>query len=134
MTSSSARHPPGWRADCCSDSSNRIGRQIVLIYVGKVAAKTCRTDRPARRPRLGGGPIAIPVRQRPSSSRSRFSTLPRPPARPLVKQTVAELLEHPPECACGKCEAAAVARPVHIYLIASAWERATAATRRRAAR
>jgi hypothetical protein len=51
-----------------------------------------------------------------------------------MKQTVAELLEHPPECACGKCEAAAVARPVHICLIASAWERATAATRRRAAR
>jgi hypothetical protein len=52
----------------------------------------------------------------------------------LVKQTMAELLAHPPECACGHCEAAATAREGHIWQVASAWERSTAATRRRAAR
>jgi hypothetical protein len=27
----------------------------------------------------------------------------------LVKRRVAELLAHPPECSCGRCEAAAIA-------------------------
>jgi hypothetical protein len=49
-----------------------------------------------------------------------------------VKQTVAELLAHPRECACGRCEAAATAREGHLWQVAFAWERSTAATRRRA--
>jgi hypothetical protein len=52
----------------------------------------------------------------------------------LVKQRVAELLAHTPECQCSHCEAAATAKIVHIWRVASAWERSTAATRRRAAR
>jgi hypothetical protein len=50
----------------------------------------------------------------------------------LVKRRVAELLAHAPECACGRCEAAATARIGHIWQVASAWERSMAATRRRA--
>ena len=52
----------------------------------------------------------------------------------LVKQRVAELLAHPPECRCGRGEAAAVARVGHIWQIVVAWERSTTATRRRARR
>jgi hypothetical protein len=52
----------------------------------------------------------------------------------LVKRHVAELLAHPPECACGRCEAAAVAAVPHIWRVASAWERSTEVTRRRARR
>ena len=32
----------------------------------------------------------------------------------LVKQRVAELLAHRPQCRCGRCEAAAVARVGHV--------------------
>jgi hypothetical protein len=53
----------------------------------------------------------------------------------LVKRLhVTELLAHPPECECGRCEAAATAREGHIWRVASAWQRSTTATRRRAAR
>lgn len=52
----------------------------------------------------------------------------------LVKRVVGELLAHPPECACGRCEAAATVRVGHVWRIAAAWAGATAATRRRAAR
>jgi hypothetical protein len=52
----------------------------------------------------------------------------------LVKRHVTELLAHPPECHCGRCEAAATARVGHIWRVASAWERSTATTRRRALR
>ena len=57
-----------------------------------------------------------------------------PDSMALVKRHVAELLAHPPECACGHCEAAAIVRTGHVWRIASAWRGATAATRRRAAR
>jgi hypothetical protein len=50
----------------------------------------------------------------------------------LVKRIVGELLAHPQDCACGRCEAAAIARAGHVWRIAAAWQGATAATRRRA--
>jgi hypothetical protein len=37
-----------------------------------------------------------------------------------VKRRVDELLDHPPACACGRCEAAAVARVGHIWRVATA--------------
>jgi hypothetical protein len=52
----------------------------------------------------------------------------------LVKRTIADLLAHAAECTCGRCEAAATARAGHVWRVASAWERSTATTRRRAAR
>jgi hypothetical protein len=52
----------------------------------------------------------------------------------LVKQRVAELLAHPARGQCGCCEAPATARIGRIWAVASWWERATAATRRRALR
>jgi hypothetical protein len=68
---------------------------------------------------------------------SRCST-PLRPGEPvtmaLVKRRVAELLAHPPTCECGRCEAASTARERHIWQVASAWQRSTAATRRRARR
>jgi hypothetical protein len=38
----------------------------------------------------------------------------------LVKRAVAELLTHPAECECARCEAGTTARVQHAYLIASA--------------
>ena len=65
----------------------------------------------------------------------------RPRGRPaspntmaFMKQKIDELLAHPPECLCGRSEAAAVARVGHVWRMATAWERSTAATERRAAR
>jgi hypothetical protein len=58
----------------------------------------------------------------------------QPVTMALVKRHVAELLSHPPECGCRGCEAAATAREGHIWQVAMAWQRSTAATRRRSAR
>jgi hypothetical protein len=51
----------------------------------------------------------------------------------LVKRHVAELLAHPPECACGRCEAAATASIGHIWRVVTSWQGCIEATRRRAA-
>ena len=52
----------------------------------------------------------------------------------LVKRVVDDLLTHPADCACGHCEAAAVARVGDVWLIASGWQKAVSAIQRRAAR
>ena len=52
----------------------------------------------------------------------------------FVKRRIGEPLAHAPECACGRCEVAAVARMAHIWRVATAWERSTAATKRCRAR
>jgi len=52
----------------------------------------------------------------------------------LVRRVVDDLLTHPPDCACGHCEAAAVARVGDVWHIASGWQKAVSAIRRRAAR
>jgi hypothetical protein len=46
----------------------------------------------------------------------------------LVRRVVAGLLAHPPDCGCGRCEAAAIARVADVCNIASGWQRAIAAT------
>ena len=46
----------------------------------------------------------------------------------LVRRVVDDLLAHPPECGCGHCEAAAIARVGDVWNIASGWQRAIAAT------
>ena len=52
----------------------------------------------------------------------------------LVRRVVDDLRTHPPGCGCGHCEGAAIARDEEVWRIASAWQKAIAATRRRAAR
>jgi hypothetical protein len=52
----------------------------------------------------------------------------------MVERRLEELLAHAPGCGCRLCEAAAKVRVGHVYQIAAAWQRATAATRRRARR
>lgn len=52
----------------------------------------------------------------------------------LVRRVADELLTHPITCGCGHCEAAAVARLGDVCNIASGWQRALAAIRRRSAR
>jgi hypothetical protein len=47
---------------------------------------------------------------------------------------VAELLAHPPECACGRSEAAATARVGHVYGAAIGFQNAIAKNRRLARR
>ena len=47
----------------------------------------------------------------------------------LVRRVVDGLLTHPPECGCGRCEAAAIARVGDVWNIASGWQRAVAATK-----
>jgi hypothetical protein len=47
----------------------------------------------------------------------------------LVRRVVDGLLAHPPECGCGRCEAAAIARVGDVLNIASGWQRAIAATK-----
>jgi hypothetical protein len=47
----------------------------------------------------------------------------------LVRRLVDGLLTHPPECGCGRCEAAAIARVGDVWKIASGWQRAVAATK-----
>jgi hypothetical protein len=47
----------------------------------------------------------------------------------LVRHVVDGLLAHPPECDCGRCEAAAIARVADVCNIASGWQRAIAATK-----
>jgi hypothetical protein len=48
---------------------------------------------------------------------------------------VDDLLTHSPECGCGHCEAAAVARLKDVWDIASGWQKAVASvTSNRAAR
>jgi hypothetical protein len=47
----------------------------------------------------------------------------------LVRRVVDGLLAHPPECGCGRCEAAAIARVGDVWNIASGWQRAIAATK-----
>jgi hypothetical protein len=57
-----------------------------------------------------------------------------PVSTELVKRHVAELLAHPPECACGRCEAAATARVGHVYAVAIGFQNAIAKNRRLARR
>jgi hypothetical protein len=52
----------------------------------------------------------------------------------LVKRHVTELLAHPPECECGRCEAAATARVGHVYAVAIGFQNAIAKNRRLARR
>ena len=53
----------------------------------------------------------------------------------LVRRVVDDLLTHPPECLCGHCEAAAIARVKDVWDIASGWQKAVATdTRSREAR
>ena len=53
----------------------------------------------------------------------------------LVKRVVDDLLTHSPECGCGHCEAAAIARLKDVWDIASGWQKAVASdTRNREAR
>jgi hypothetical protein len=47
----------------------------------------------------------------------------------LVRRVVDDLLTHPPECGCGRCEAASTARVGDVRNIASSWQRAVAATK-----
>jgi hypothetical protein len=47
----------------------------------------------------------------------------------LIRRVVDGLLTHPPECACGHCEAAAIARVGDVWNIASGWQRVVAATK-----
>jgi hypothetical protein len=46
----------------------------------------------------------------------------------LVRRVVDDLLTHAPECGCGHCEAAAVARLKDVWDIASGWQKAVAST------
>jgi hypothetical protein len=58
-----------------------------------------------------------------------------PVSMTLVRRVVDDLLRHPPECDCGHCEAAAVARVKDVWDIASSWQKAVATDNRgRAAR
>jgi hypothetical protein len=58
-----------------------------------------------------------------------------PVSMTLVRRVVDDLLTHPPECGCGHCEAAAVARLKDVWDIASGWQKAVASiTSNRAAR
>jgi hypothetical protein len=58
-----------------------------------------------------------------------------PPTMALVRRVIDDLLTHLPECDCGHCEAASIARVKDVWDIASGWEKAvTADTRSRAAR
>ncbi len=52
----------------------------------------------------------------------------------LVRRVVDDLLTHPPDCECGHCEAAAVARVGDVWHIASGWQKTVSAIRRRPAR
>ncbi len=53
----------------------------------------------------------------------------------LVRQVVDDLLSHAPDCECGHCEAAAVARIKDVWDIAAGWQKAVAIdARSRAAR
>jgi hypothetical protein len=47
----------------------------------------------------------------------------------LVRRVIDDLLAHPPECGCGRCEAAAIARVGDVRNIASGWQRAVAASK-----
>jgi hypothetical protein len=47
----------------------------------------------------------------------------------LVRRVVDDLLTHPAECGCGRCEAAAIARVGDVWNIASDWQRTVAATK-----
>ena len=58
-----------------------------------------------------------------------------PVSMTLVRRVVDDLLTHPPECGCGYCEAAAIARVKDVWDIASGWQKAVATiTSHRAAR
>ena len=52
----------------------------------------------------------------------------------MVKQRLAELRAHPPDCRCGHCAPARVAKPADVYRIASTWQRQCNATRARGRR
>lgn len=45
----------------------------------------------------------------------------------LVRRVVDDLLTHSPECDCGHCEAASIARVKDVWDIASGWQKAVAA-------
>jgi len=49
-----------------------------------------------------------------------------PVSMTLVRRVVDDLLTHPATCACGHCEAAAVARLKDVWDIASGWQKAVA--------
>ena len=44
------------------------------------------------------------------------------------------LRSHPPECACGRCQAAAVVRSDRVLMVVRSWQRQLAITRLRARR
>jgi hypothetical protein len=51
-----------------------------------------------------------------------------------VEHYIAELRGHPPQCRCGRCEAAAIVRPDRVLMIVRVWQRQVAKTRVRALR
>ena len=55
----------------------------------------------------------------------------QPVTMALVRQVIEELLTHPAECECGKCEAASIARVQEACDIAASWQRAVATVPRR---
>lgn len=57
-----------------------------------------------------------------------------PVTKTLARRVIDELLTHPSECDCGRCEAAAIARVGDVCFIAASWQRVVAAVPRRAAR
>ena len=71
--------------------------------------------------------VAIDVFQRADKAGQRITLA-------MVERRVDELLAHAPGCRCRLCEAAAKVRVGHVWQIASAWQGAIAATKRRAVR
>ena len=51
-----------------------------------------------------------------------------------VEHYLGALRNHPPECVCGRCAAAAIVRPDRVLMIVRVWQRQLAVTRLRARR
>ena len=51
-----------------------------------------------------------------------------------VERYLCQLRGHPPQCTCGRCEAAALVRPDRVLMIVRVWQRQVRATRVRALR
>lgn len=56
------------------------------------------------------------------------------PTMRLVRSVIDELLHHPAECDCGRCEAAALTTERVVYHVVRSWCSGVAASRRRALR
>jgi hypothetical protein len=51
-----------------------------------------------------------------------------------VERHLNELRSHPPQCDCGRCQAAAIVRADRVLWVVRAWQRQVYATRARALR